>query len=261
MWTDKRCVALGAVLLLALSGSADAGSAPPRSAPSADSQEWGTPPEVRAREAFGNLLPEVFSGQVLVKASYNKVVVAVDEQDDEGRTDGRVDQLFLFVTLVPLIPPFTWSDPAAEIEYRPTGLRVLSHTQQRELELLIHGSPATPRPKQSVYSFVSSPGGIHLYRYSGPAVKQLALADVSGDEAEVLTMLRDKSAALNPEAGSEVGEFNPDPTDGPTSSTCKSSCSKSCAFGSCSASCIPGHCAKCECLGNPPSLFPNCFCA
>lgn len=249
------------LLLLAFTGGAHAGGAPPRSAPSTDDRQWGTPPEVRAREAFGSLLPEVFSGEVLVKASYNKVVVALDEQDAEGRTDGRVDHLFLFVTLTPLIPPFTLSDTAAEIEYRPTGLRVLSHTRQRELELLIHGAPATPRPKQAVYSFVTSPSGIHLFRYSGQAVKQLSLADVSGDEAEVLATLRDKSALLNPDSGSEIGDFNPDPTDGPTSSTCKSSCSKSCDFGSCSAACVPGHCAKCECLGSPPSLFPNCFCA
>ncbi|HYG65841.1 MAG TPA: hypothetical protein VEL74_24890 [Thermoanaerobaculia bacterium] len=219
------------------------------------------PPEVRAREAFGDLLPEVFSGEVLVKADYNNVVVALDEQDAEGRTDGRVDHLFLFVTLSPLIPPFTLSDAAAEIEYRPTGLRVLSHTKQRELELQINGAPPTPRPKQSVYSFTASRSGIHLYRYSGAAVKQLSLQDVSGEEAQLLTTLRDKSALLGPDSGSELGEFTPDPTAGSGSSSCNPSCSKSCAFGSCSAACIPGHCAKCECLGDPPTLFPSCFCA
>lgn len=248
-------------VFLLLCGTAGAAGPPPAAPDPAGTREWGVPPEVRAREVFGNLIPEVFSGGVLIRADFSHIVVAMDEEDSEGHTDGRVDHLFLFETLQPLLPSFTLRDAVADIEYRPTGLRILSHTQKREIELLILGTPSAPRPKQSVYSFQASRAGIHLYAYSGKTVGQLTMEDVSARETDLLTRLQEKSALLDPGSSSDLGEFDPDPTDSPSSSSCKPSCSKSCLFGSCSAACIPGHCATCECLGDPPKIFPNCFCA
>jgi hypothetical protein len=201
---------------------------------------------------------QTLRGDVLVRAEDNRVVVALDEADADGDTDGRVDRLFVFLTLEPVLPPVHLRDSWAEIETRPMSFRVIAHTEKRELDFLMHRTPRFPLSKSAEYPVRSFEFGLNLYRYSGKYLNALSLEDVAdrGDEA---LRIAEKSAALDPDSGTEIDDFNPDPTDSGAGSSCQPTCSKTCGLGSCSAACNLLGCAKCECLGDP-KVFPSCGC-
>ena len=231
-------VCLGAALLAPVAAAAQADLAPAE----------------RARTGYGRLVPEVLTGEVLVKTYHNEVVVAVDEAGPDGQGDGRVDHLFAFTMLVPDIVPSSFWDPAAEIELRPTGLHLFAHTQQREIELLMYGVPPALRPKASLYSHRVFEAGLHLYRYSGAVVGEVSLTEVEQRGREIFTSLRQREK--------QIIAQHPEPPDPEAGGTCQSSCStRGCNAGACSAACLPGYCAKCSCVGDPPPTYPSCFCA
>lgn len=197
---------------------------------------------------------EAVSGEAVVKTYHNEVIVAVDEAGPDGRGDGRVDHLFFFTMLVPDVMPGSFWDPAAEIERRPGGLHVLAHTQQREIELLMHGVPRSPRLRASSYTHRVFEEGIELYRYSGRVVGELSLVEVEQRGREILSSLR--------QGEKQIIAQNPELPDPEADGSCRSTCTTSgCGAGACSAACLPGYCARCSCLGSAPPTYPSCFCA
>ena len=211
-------------------------------------------PAERARSGYGRLVPDTFTGEILVKTDYNDVVVALDEAGPDGRGDGRVDHLFFFTMLVPNVVPSSFRDSDAEIALSPTGLRLLAHTEQREIELLLHGASPSPRPKDSLYSRRVFEEGLHLYRYSGAVVGDLSLEEVEQRGREIFASLRQGEKQIVPQ--------HPEPADPDAGGSCRSTCTSSgCGAGACSAACLPGYCAKCSCLGELPPTYPSCFCA
>ena len=211
-------------------------------------------PAERPRVAGDLAAPERFSGEIVVKTYYHEVVIAVDEADSAGRTDGRVDHLFFFTMLVPDVVPGTFWDPTAEVEIRPAGLRVLAHTQQRELELLMNGAAPPPGPLAASYSRQVFEAGIELYRYSGAILGDLSLADVEQRGREILGSLRQNEKQITPQ--------NPAPPETEGGGSCAPTCTThGCDAGACSAACLSGYCAKCSCLGSVPPTYPSCFCA
>ena len=209
-------------------------------------------PAQRLRGEYGRIAPEVLAGEVVVVSDVSQVVVAVDQTDDKGRTDGRVDRLLFFFTPQPIFSPISLRDPAAEIQIRPDSLRVLSHTDQREIEMRLSGVAPTPHVQDSPYALQTLPYGVQLYGYSGAVVREFSLADVQERGLQLLSDLRARSEKLAPSNPTGPGDGD--------SGSCTRSCSKTCRQGACATACQAPSCAHCQCLGNPED-FPSCYCA
>lgn len=211
-----------------------------------------------AAEAGQGTATQTLRGEVLVRAEEHKVVVALDEADAEGNTDGRADRLFVFLTLEPVLPPVHLRDSWAEIEVRSMSFRVVAHTEKREFDFLMHRTPRFPLLKDAGFPVRTFDFGLNLYSYSGKYLNTLSLEDVATHGADAVGLAEENATS---DSGSEakIDDLNPDPTDSGSGSSCRSTCSKTCGLGSCSAACNFLGCAKCECLGDP-KVFPSCGC-
>jgi len=207
------------------------------------------PVRQRDRERRGGFPVKVYTGEAVVRVDdYNYVTIALDEPNAKGITDGFADHVFSLVVLQPVLEPLSLRDPAAEVEFRPESVRVLLHTEERDLEFVLDDAQPSPKPQRSIYRIQSFGGGLAFYELSGSAAERVSLDEVQRKGMDAL-------GDFNP----KIGPFyqSPDPgTDG--SGGCASSCSKTCVTGSCTASCVAGHCAKCSCIAD--NTAPSCYC-
>lgn len=196
---------------------------------------------------------KVFTGEAVLRTDLSTLVVALDEADPNGRTDGKVDQVFSLWAVEALIYPLALHDPYTEIEIRGDRARILLHSEQREIELLMMGAEPDSEP---VYPSQSIRYATEFVRYSGSRVAAYSLAQFEAEPAAILKQLQAPRAAFAP-----VDPLTPPPSpSGGGNSTCKASCSISCTTGACSAACQSGHCASCNCSSETPPSAPVCFC-
>jgi hypothetical protein len=234
----KVRLALGITLTLLYAGSSFGASAEPGR---------------RAQEREKEAPRKVFTGEAVLRTDLSTLVVALDEADENGRTDGKVDQVFSLWAVEALIYPLALRDPYTEIEIRGDRARIVLHSEQREIDLLMMG--AEPDTK-TAYEAQTIRYATEFVRYSGARVQAYSLADFEAEPAAILKRLQGPRAAVAP-----AGAFTPPPApDSGGSSSCKASCSISCTTGACSAACQPGHCASCTCSSEKPPSAPVCFC-
>jgi hypothetical protein len=177
----------------------------------------------------------------------NYVTIAVDAPDARGATDGFADHVFSLVVLQPILEPLTLRDVAAEIELRPESVRVLLHTEEREIEFVQEGASPRPQPQRSIYRVQAFEAAASLVAYSGPVVERFSLDEVLRNGMQAV---RDLKTIIDP--------FHQPPEPDLGGGSCVSSCSKTCVTGSCTASCVSGHCAKCQCIAE--GTTPSCYC-
>lgn len=204
---------------------------------------------------------KILRGEALLISKDAELVIAVDEADQEGVVDGKVDHL-LYMLVLDLGPhPFVVHDALAEIEIRRSSLRAILPTTGQDLRFRLYETEevlAEPLhlglvlvPREFIH-------GARMYEHHGEKVQELTLKDV--ERAGPRGVL----ASVRPTPNLDVGAlgFTPlkppaDPDDGGTS--CKSSCTATCDLGSCSSSCLQDRCSSCMCLGEPSGAFCLCY--
>lgn len=194
---------------------------------------------------------KVYRGEAVLRTDQATLVVALDEADEEGRMDGRVDHVFTLWAVEMIIHPMELRDPAAEIEIRRDRARILLHSEQLEVELLTTGARPDPEP---LYPLQAVRYAAEFVRYSGPTVRAYFLADFEDDTRAIIGSLQRPRAAFD-----LLDALTPPPASGTSTGGCKSSCSAECSKGSCAAMCQVG-CAVCGCSSQTPPSSPFCYC-
>lgn len=90
-------------------------------------RENGLPPRASARVTYSALVPEVLSGEVVLKTEVTKVTLAIDVAGPDGRGDGRVDHVFSDLTLRPIFNPIRAVGPVRGdrgADHRPAPFRL-----------------------------------------------------------------------------------------------------------------------------------------
>lgn len=202
----------------------------------------------------------VFSGEAVARTDNGHLLLALDEADAKGRTDGRVDHLFYILSVDLVLWPLFFRDPSAEVVLRPENLVVRLHGQGEEVRLRIVDTQEIPEANKPSYTTRKYTEGLEFVHYSGDRVQELTLGDIEQrDGRAVVKYIQGITEGDSATATAIEPLFpSPDPEES-SSTTCKQTCSTLCDAGSCRASCVPGRCAKCDCLGENPSS-PYCVC-